>query len=100
MSGRLKRQSNITEGKSPDQSIKSWEECVSHNEKGTENAEECMIWSGLICEAGKDDGSKECDRIRKGTGGGAGATGGFFLMVLVSPALAIRYSGIVNALSQ
>ena len=43
-----------------------------------------MIWSGLICEAGKDDGSKECDRIRKGTGGGAGATGGFFLMVLVS----------------
>ena len=43
-----------------------------------------MIWSGLICEAGKDDGSKECDRIRKGTGGGAGATGGFFLTVLVS----------------
>ena len=63
----------------------TWEECESHNEKGTENAEECMVWRGTFCEAGKDDGSEECDRIRKETGGnGASATGGCVLTILVS----------------
>ena len=70
---------------SPCKYIYGYEECISHNEKGTKNGENCMDWTGKECIPGKDDGSKECDRIRKESGSEPRvAKGGVFLAILVS----------------